>query len=439
MSLLMDALRRAEEAKRAGSHRTPVVDHASELSLEVQETPLTATSSRKTRNSLPFDDSPDSSEAEPGLDNFSSAPPSVPPIPPLRPKSKAMESEQRQTAERSAARNVFTVKQAPPSRWRLWTFLAFAVASTLGLVGYFWWQLQAISSPPVPRSPTQPPLQASIPTPAAPVASQAPSPTTKTPETLATGSGESPPLPAALPPSPPKQPSLAAPPLAAAKQAATRPAPASRPAVDDSPTHPANSPLFRSTNPRAGADPSLEAAYKAWHANRLDEARRLYEQILRHDPRNVDALLGVAAIAARQGQSDRAQQLYLRVLEADPGDVTAQAALINLRGQSDGGHGESRLRTLLASQPESPALHFALGNVFARQQRWKEAQQAYFQAYTLEPDNADYLFNVAVSLDHLRQDKLAAQYYRLALDAAEKGRGVFERSLATRRLAELQP
>lgn len=219
----------------------------------------------------------------------------------------------------------------------------------------------------------------------------------------------------------------------------TRPERIARPTSDESTANPVNPPLFRSANSRAGADSTLEAAYRAWNANRLDEARRLYEQVLRNDSRNVDALLGLAAIAARQGQSDRAQQFYLRVLEADPGDVTAQAALINLRGPTDGGHSESRLRTLLAGQPESPALHFALGNVFARQQRWKEAEHAYFQAYALEPDNADYLFNVAVSLDHLRQDKLAAQYYRLALEAAEKGRGGFDRSMATRRLTELQP
>ena len=201
----------------------------------------------------------------------------------------------------------------------------------------------------------------------------------------------------------------------------------------------ANARFLRPTTPRVAADQTLDTAYKAWQGDRLEEARRLYEQVLRGDSRNVDALLGLAAIATRQGQSERAQRWYQRVLEADPSEVTAQAALINLRAQTDGGQSESRLRMLLAGQPESAPLHFSLGNVFARQQRWKEAQQAYFQAYALEPDNADYLFNVAVSLDHLRQDKLAEQYYRMALSAAEKGKGTFDRDQAFRRVAELQP
>jgi uncharacterized protein HemY len=126
------------------------------------------------------------------------------------------------------------------------------------------------------------------------------------------------------------------------------------------------------------------------------------------------------------------------VLEADPANVTAQAALINLRGQSDSGPSESRLKILLASQPESPSLHFALGNLYARQGRWSEAQQAYFQAYALEPDNADTLFNIAVSLDHLRQNKLAAQYYRMALNAAETRRSAFDQNAVGKRLLELQ-
>ena len=48
-----------------------------------------------------------------------------------------------------------------------------------------------------------------------------------------------------------------------------------------------------------------------------------------------------------------------------------------------------------------------LGNQLAQQGRWSEAQQEYFKAFASEPDNADFAYNLAVSLDHLRQPKLA--------------------------------
>ncbi len=435
MSLLMDALRRAEEAKRAGSRRMSA-EPLAELSLEEPDTPQSVKPSRRSALAAAgLVDAPAPDESELTLDNapFSAQPANAA----VRAKAKVTDSDPQQANERNAARNIFAVKQAPRSRLPLWSFLALVAVSTIGLVGYFWWQVQAISSPP----PVRPNRPATVPAATTPVAAANP-----LPQNAAESSpvaGPAPPATVAQPPSEAKAvlPEVNMPPpetKIAAKPASIPPR-TPRMRIEDAPPESANVRLLRPTTSRVAADRTLETAYKAWQADRLEEARRLYEQVLRNDARNVDALLGLAAIATRQGQSERAQQWYQRVLEADPGEVTAQAALINLRAQQDGGQSESRLRTLLASQPESAALHFSLGNVFARQQRWKDAQQAYFQAYALEPDNADYLFNVAVSLDHLRQDKLAAQYYRLALETAEKSRGTFDRNQAVRRVAELQP
>ena len=52
-----------------------------------------------------------------------------------------------------------------------------------------------------------------------------------------------------------------------------------------------------------------------------------------------------------------------------------------------------------------------------------------------KPNEAD--FNLAVSLDHLRQPKVAAQHYRLALEATQRRPAGFDRERARLRLAEL--
>ena len=187
---------------------------------------------------------------------------------------------------------------------------------------------------------------------------------------------------------------------------------------------------------------TLEQAYDALQAGQLDVAQRAYQQLLRGDPKSTDALLGLATIAARRGDAGRAHSYYLLALESNPNDPTAQAGVIQTRGQSDPAQSESRLKTALSSQPDSPALLFALGNLYAREQRWGEAQQAYFRAYSTEPANADFIFNLAVSLDQLHQDKLAAQYYQMALNAAESAGNThagFDRSQVQKRIQELLP
>ena len=97
------------------------------------------------------------------------------------------------------------------------------------------------------------------------------------------------------------------------------------------------------------------------------------------------------------------------------------------------------MRAGVSRYPRSAALRFTLGNLYASQSRWGEAQAEYFEAYRLEPGSADILYNLAVSLDHLGQSRLAAEHYARALEAAQDRRGQFDAAAVARRLAELRP
>jgi tetratricopeptide (TPR) repeat protein len=195
---------------------------------------------------------------------------------------------------------------------------------------------------------------------------------------------------------------------------------------------------IRITTAKLRVDPSLTRAYDAVSSGDLGAARGEYEQLLKTEPKNGEALLGMATIAVRQGRNEQAEAFYVRALEADPKNALAQAGLISLNAQADPVQAESRLKSLLASQPEVAALHFALGNVYVRQARWNEAQQAFFKAFTLDAENPDYLFNLAISLDQLHQAKLAAQYYNQSLAAAAKRPYSFDRAQVSARLRDLQ-
>ncbi|MBS1227885.1 MAG: Tetratricopeptide 2 repeat protein [Proteobacteria bacterium] len=383
MSLLMDALRKAEEAKRHAD-QPQFATAASELTLAPMST-----------HSLP---PPELSAQIAPPDGERSA--------------TARASPQRGFAERSP----FATRVLPKSQRTRWLALALITSALgLGLGAYWWWQLPAASGGlrPVPAqsSAAAPPASALVP----------PTP---------------PPSPAAAPAVPTSAPTAA--PSATADNARLTPrVRPSKPAATAASAAPASA--LRLARSAPSSAPALERAYDGLQAGRLDEAQRDYQQVLRSDAKNTDALLGLATIAARQGQTELAQSYYLRALESDPNDATAQAGLINTRGPADPMLSESRLKTALDAQPESAALHFALGNLYARQSRWSEAQQAYFHAYAAEPDNADIVFNLAVSLDHLHQNKLAAQYYRMALGSPGVQRGSFDKNQVKQRIAELQP
>ena len=184
-------------------------------------------------------------------------------------------------------------------------------------------------------------------------------------------------------------------------------------------------------------NPTLMQAYEALQNGDNARAKVLYEQVLQAEPRSMDALLGLGAIALNAGQFDDASRYYQRVLELDPRNSYAQAGLISIVGGADPPASESRLKQLIARDP-SAFLYFSLGNLYAEQAQWPSAQQAYFQAYQMQPDNPDYAFNLAIGLEHLGQNRLALDYYRKALDLSfKKGRAHFDQSLVIQRVGQL--
>jgi tetratricopeptide (TPR) repeat protein len=98
----------------------------------------------------------------------------------------------------------------------------------------------------------------------------------------------------------------------------------------------------------------------------------------------------------------------------------------------------------LQRYPNLAPLHFALGNFHAGQQRWSEAQSAYFDALlhanrdTLNPVSPDYAFNLAVSLEQLQQPQAALNYYRQALSLSRSSPPGFDPALLQSRLEILE-
>lgn len=411
MSLLMDALKRAETTKQEAARAqfgSPPAEAVDSLSLE----PIARDPANGTSSPLPdLANYLDAVDADLASTPLSTARPAAAQAKAAAPPAAAVVRNQ------ETVRNAFAAKQSPKTKSRLPLWLALG---TLGLAavtigGYVWYQLNTMShgslatnartlpSPPGSATPRPSPSAASILSPAQP-------------EQAAVGSPQS-----------------AETPLFAPRNA---PPPSRMPAAYDEASSGTPIRLIRT---RPEPDANLARGHGSLQRGETELARRDFEQALQRDPNNTDALLALAAIAHRQGRPADAENLRQQALVANPSDPAVQAAALNgPSAEADPQTTESRLKTLLSSQPDSAPLNFALGNLYSRQNRWPEAQQVYFNAVAADGDNPDYLFNLAVSLDHLRQNRLAAQHYRLAIDASTKRPAAFDRNKIEKRLGELQ-
>ena len=467
MSLLLEALKKAEKAKEDAQRRARDGNAAGEPAPSVFDTKAAVVADGRhvtRRDELPDISAPleivsddlrpaTQAKASPPLELRLADEPPAPPAPeraaaPRRTAPRAGSDTQAADtsgAGRAAAQKVFEAKfKEPNPRLPFYITMGALGAFAVGTAIYFWIQLR----PPAPlinsnpaRTASEKPVEASVEKSAAPAAAPAGAP-------ASAGPGAIPGLPGAS--TPPPAAATAAP--AAPPTAPVAPAAAVSPSVPTaSPEKPAAS-VVRSrlaapkdedrpiTVNRGGPQihPQVNSGYVAYQAGDLARARADYEQVLREEPANRDALLGLAAVEMRAQRYDLSHGYYQRILRADPRDPYAQAGLLALRGeQLDPALVESRVKNLLAADREANVLYFTLGNQYAQQGRWAEAQQAYFKAYATDPDNADYAFNVAVSLDHLHQPELALEYYRRALALAEKRSASFAPDVARTRVQQL--
>ncbi len=186
---------------------------------------------------------------------------------------------------------------------------------------------------------------------------------------------------------------------------------------------------------RSEPEPQIERAYQAFQAGQISTAWQLYQQIPNGDS-SLDVQLGLAAIALASNNPALAARHYQRALELDPRNATANAALLNMVGDAAPDASEQRLKALIATQP-SAQLYFTLGNLYAEQSRWPDAEQAYFEAFQKTPANADFAYNLAVSLEQIGQPKAALNYYQKARKLMQAGRVQFDPARLDARIAQL--
>jgi Tfp pilus assembly protein PilF len=402
LSLLLDALKRAEQEKLAKHGDRHAGEH--ERGAHSRAAPLPSPpSSRASAPSL---------ELQP-----LTAPPSGGAAAAPAPKSDA-----------ASAQNVFQAKAGAgvsKKHIALWSVVGVVVAVMAGAGIYVWYSIQSFT----PRlAASARPRPAAAPT-AAPASSgfvEAPPKFDLQVAALAPVKTESAreapretPRKAPLPAQPPAEDLIAA--LLAEPAAAP-----ARPALRLAPSQ-----------EKARVPTEIAAGYDSLRSGDLLAARRSYVAALLSDASNLDALLGLATVEARLGNRPAAASHYRRALDVDPRNPTALAGLASLADYARPEGLEAQLRADVARYPQSSALHFTLGNLYASQSRWQDAQLEFFEAHRLEPASADIAFNLAVSMDHLGQSRLAADYYRRALEGARNQATQFDPAPVARRLAEL--
>ena len=183
---------------------------------------------------------------------------------------------------------------------------------------------------------------------------------------------------------------------------------------------------------------SLSKGYAALQEGRYKEAEIIYARVLIKRPKQVDALLGLANIYAQSNQLNKARRQYEDVLTIEPANKIAQLGLLYTYQSDSSTKGIELLQGLSAKYPGNADVLVAIGHKLAKKSKWSDAQQYYFKAYSAQPDNALLVYNLAVSLDRMEKYSVAISFYKKALMLNPSSSPVINSSNVRNRVNDLE-
>lgn len=212
----------------------------------------------------------------------------------------------------------------------------------------------------------------------------------------------------------------------------------------------------------------LQTACAYHRAGHIEDAIRLYHQVLEADPRQAVALHHLGLLAARNNDVDHAIQLLRRAVASDPGVASCHNNLANLLrrqghvaeaigfyrsaigidpdyinayfnlaallyAQGDLTAAERAYREVLQRTPEDIEAWNGLGGALRVQGRLDEALDAYRAALKINPNHADTHNNLGFALQARGDMERARAGYRRAVELDPGHARAYENMVRTRR------
>ncbi len=180
----------------------------------------------------------------------------------------------------------------------------------------------------------------------------------------------------------------------------------------------------------------LQTAVGQHRAGNLDAARKLYEQVLRAEPRHADALQMLGLVLIERGMPEKGFQLLRRAVAYAPGSPGALNNLaVELCRIERFDEAMGVFDKLLALDPTSADTHYNRARALQQLRRFGPARDGYCRVLELRPDHAGALTNLGVVAQELGDPDGALARFDAALAANPANpEALYNRGLTLHRL-----
>ena len=159
-----------------------------------------------------------------------------------------------------------------------------------------------------------------------------------------------------------------------------------------------------------------KARQTGWQG-KYEEAEAIYRQLVQNNPKDVEALLGLASVLSWQKRYQESAALYQQVRDLRPDLPDGEIGLLRLQAwQGEPAAAEKGLKALLSKYPKRFDLLLLLGQVTAWQRKFEVSVDYFKKLLELYPDNMEGMQGLARTYKWMRNSKEGIPLYLKILE-----------------------
>lgn len=184
----------------------------------------------------------------------------------------------------------------------------------------------------------------------------------------------------------------------------------------------------------------LTAADRAVGLGRYDSALKIYEILEKKNPSDGRVLMGKAVSLQKLERFDEAMKTYEKIAELDPKNIDVKQNMLGLLATRYPSVALRRLIELHNENADNVGIVAQLAITYAKTGDSQSALEYLGIAASMEPHNANHLYNMAIIYDHAGQTDNAIALYEQALetDTLYGGGRTIPRDAVFERLAQIR-
>lgn len=184
----------------------------------------------------------------------------------------------------------------------------------------------------------------------------------------------------------------------------------------------------------------IASAERAMTLGRYDSALQMFDGLYTETTRDSRVLMGRAVCLQKLGRFDESMQAYEKLAAVEPNNVDIKVNMLGLLATRYPSVALRRLLEIHEKNSTHAGLTAQIAMAYAKTGDVESAMRYFGIATSMEPNNANHLFNMAVILDRAGQKKEAVNYYEQALevDTVHGGGRSIPREAVFERLARLR-